>query len=163
MDKTPKLTIRLASTMEDFEQWVATFEACHQESRYAHYPFSADKIRRSASNVLDNSDFFGWLLAEYGEQQVGFIYCSIGELHFAKDLLSTTVVNFYIAPQFKKSPLGGKAAIALIRALQKWSKLRGAHEIFVHDTSGIDTQGSMRFFQRMGFKFIGGNFSAQLK
>ncbi|MEO0359058.1 MAG: GNAT family N-acetyltransferase [Pseudomonadota bacterium] len=162
MDNANRLKIRLGTDASDIERWAPIFEECHRNSRFADYPYDMEKTVRSAQHCCADADFNGWLIAELDGEPVGFVFCMIGELTFAKNVLSTTVVTFYIRPQFKTSLIGGKAALSLIRGLIKWSKLRNAKEIFVYDTSEIDTKGTARFFQRLGFKYIGANFALPL-
>lgn len=161
-DQTGRLRVRLAKDASDIDAMLPVFREGMAESKFSHYTFSEEKVRASAQKALDNSDFFGWLIAEYRGTPVGYMHCTIGEMGFATGDLAATVITFYIRKPYRKTLLGNKAAVALVKATLKWAKLRGAKELFVHDTSEIDTKGSTNFFAKAGFRFIGANFAKTL-
>ena len=159
---TPRLKIRLAKDARDIDAMLPIFREGMAESKFASYEFSEAKVRASAQKALDNSDFFGWLIAEYDGKPIGYMHCTISEMSFATGDLAATIITFYIRQTYRKTLLGNKAAVGLVKATLKWAKLRGAKELFVHDTSEIDTKGSTNFFAKAGFRFIGANFAMKL-
>lgn len=54
---------------------------------------------------------------------------------------------------------GGKAALGLLMGVETWSKARGAREVLLHVTSGVDLARTHKLAKRAGFQLIGGSYA----
>ena len=100
----------------------------------------------------------GGFLATKGDTPLGMLYCSTGEYHIGTDILLTIIHNISVRRDVRECLSGGRVALGLLSGAKSWSKARGAKEILLHVTSGVDLARSHKFAKRMGFQFVGGSY-----
>ena len=113
-------------------------------------------------NAVNNPKFYALMIAEMGDDPVGFIFCSVGEYLVGYGDLITTVYSFFVRKRYRGTLVGGKAAVRLLSGVVKWSQARDVREVMIHVTSGIDLQRTDKFLRRAKFGVIGGNYSLRL-
>ncbi len=157
-----KLVLRFGRSEQDIvDTRVLSLEA-HQEGRFRNYPFSMDKRDRLVRNAITTPQWWALIIAELGGEPVGFTLCSVGEYIVGTSALMTTVYGFYVRAGYRKSIVGGKASVLLIRACARWSKQRQSREILIHATSGINPARTDKFLRHIGFAVVGGNYALDL-
>lgn len=157
-----KLHVRLADSLQDLEFLRPVSLEFHAEARFRDIPYSHKKRDDLFAQALNKPNRFALLIAEYGEQPVGFLFCAVGEYIVGYQDLITTVYSFYVRKQYRSTLIGGKAALRLLNGVVKWSKPRRVREIMIHVTSGIDIQRTDKFLRRTGFGVVGANYALRL-
>ena len=54
-------------------------------------------------------------------------------------------------------------AVRLLHAFRQWAENRGATEVMICMTTGVDIEKFDRFLRKLKFNYVGGNFSMRLK
>ena len=162
-DDIARLALRLVETAEDLEFIRPLSVEFHEESHFGDIPYSHVKRDRLLGKVLSDSDRYGIMFAEYGGDPVGFLFCVTNEYIVGTDALITTVLSFFVSKRHRGRITGARAAVRLLKAAVRWSEMRGAREILVHVTSGIDIRRTDRFLRKAGFTVLGANYSLPLE
>lgn len=157
------LKIILASKDAHLQSVYAMAKDFYEESHFSGGLFSEAKRDKLAGLIKNHPDQYGLLIAMYGDEPVGFIYCVFGEGIISDDSAITTVYFYYVKKEYRVSFLGGKISVNLMKGLVKWAKQKGAKEIMVHVTSGIEIQRANQFMGKMGFKTLGANYALSLQ
>jgi hypothetical protein len=153
-----RLVLRLVRSDEDPEPLLDLFEKAHQETRFNYIPFSRDKARRLLRQVMAEDARHLVAVAEVGGKPEGFVYASVGEYFVGTDALIVTINVIYTSPPLRNSLLGGKVALRLFMAVDRWSKEVGAREILLHVTSGIEPKRLWRTVGRIGLRTVGATY-----
>ena len=66
--------------------------------------------------------------------------------------------GIYVSAKIRKTILGGKIALKLLRIAGDWAKAQNAEELHVHSTAGIAPERTDRLLSKFGFKAYGGNY-----
>ncbi len=160
--KPKKLSLRLANSISDLEYLRPLSVEFHAEGRFSDIPYSHKKRDDLFMNAVNNPKFYALMIAEMGDDPVGFIFCSVGEYLVGYGDLITTVYSFFVRKRYRGTLVGGKAAVRLLSGVVKWSQARDVREVMIHVTSGIDLQRTDKFLRRAKFGVIGGNYSLRL-
>lgn len=92
-------------------------------------------------------------IAEGGAGPVGFItavqsrYMFSPARHVAQD-------TFYVKPAYR----GSRAALLLVRAVEEWARGLGLGRVVLSINSGITPDRAGRFYQKLGYAAMGGNY-----
>jgi GNAT superfamily N-acetyltransferase len=92
-----------------------------------------------------------------GQLAGGLLGCV--ERYYYSDELQAQLIQWYLRKSFR----GTSIAPRLVKAFVEWAKTRGASEVFMGISSGIDIQLTHRMMRRMGFAHLGGNYAVNLK
>ncbi len=74
-----KLRVRFATRDEDVARTRVLSIEAHEEGRFRSTPFSMDKRDHFIGNAITTPQWWAVIVAEIGEEPVGFIVCSVGE------------------------------------------------------------------------------------
>lgn len=123
---------------------------------YCRHGVDVDKLRRLSELALRHED---WLVAvaEEGDALVGFIMLWVDEHLFSRRKLCGDVA-LYVDPAWR----GSSAAARLLRYGEGWAIARGAPEIRMGITTGINPTMAGRFYAKCGYKAAGMLFSKEL-
>lgn len=157
------LVMRLANSDEDLEFLRPVIVEFHKESHFSSVPISHEKIDNMFFDALANPDHAAVMMAAFNDEPVGFLYCVAGEYLSGCDATVTTIHTYYVRPKFRRSVLGARVAIRLLKAAVRWAEQRRSREIILHVTSGIDIQRTDRFVTKAGFRIFGANYSRPLQ
>ena len=80
------------------------------------------------------------------------------ERYFYSDELQAQLIQWYVKKRFR----GTTIAPRLLKAYVEWAKSSNAVELFLGITSDIDTSLSHRMLKKMGFRYVGGNYTINL-
>jgi GNAT superfamily N-acetyltransferase len=123
---------------------------------YREAPVDVDKVRRLSELALRHED---WLVAVAGEGEalVGFVMLWVEEHLFSRRKLCGDVA-LYVDPAWR----GSSAAARLLRFGEGWAIARGAPEIRMGITTGINPELVGRFYRKCGYQPAGTLYSKQL-
>jgi len=80
------------------------------------------------------------------------------ERYFYSDALQAQLIQWYV----KKAYRGTSAAPRLVKAFVAWARSRGAHDVFMGISSGLNVHLTHRLMRRLGFAYLGGNYGVSL-
>lgn len=92
-----------------------------------------------------------------GELAGGLLGCV--ERYYYSDELQAQLIQWYLRKSFR----GTSIAPRLVKAFVEWARSRGASEVFMGISSGVDVQLTHRMMRRLGFLHLGGNYAVNLK
>lgn len=138
------------ATRWDIPQLVALAGDAFSEARYARYPFSADKARQIVHMAQDSDNIFVFVAVDADDRPVGFLAALITEHYFA-DMIYATNIALYVSPEAR----GSRAAFKLVREFERVARAKGAAEILLGVTSGVQAQRTVEFYNRLGFQTVG--------
>ena len=131
----------------------------HAETNQASLPFSASRLTGQLNACLNPvNQKYCLLVAESDGLIVGVIWGYIAQ-HYFSDAWVATDYMFYVRPEFRGTPL----AVRLLYAFRKWAQNRGAAEVMICMTTGVNVEKFDRFLRKMKFEYVGGNFLMRLK
>ena len=154
--KSTSVVIRPA-TESDNQTIARLARYAHKESRGAGRTFDPDRYAELRRIVLANRQNMIVLVAEHEGKLLGFLRGQVGEFLFSRDVCAT-VITLFMRPEVR----GGMTAARLLRSFAAWARNRGAIEVLVSVTSGVDIGRSDAFFQRLGLRQAGGNYALAL-
>lgn len=121
----------------------------HQESpRYQRLHYSQDKVGALASRLIPTGGVF---VAERDDMIIGMMAGFVTEHWFSGDLMASDFV-LYLMPDERKR---GRAAVMLFRAFEQWAIAKGAVDICPSTSTGVDAEGTARFYEKMGYARTG--------
>ncbi len=129
----------------------------HRESRYAYLPFDAAKVEAAIDSYLGAGQQGCALAAVAGGEVIGVLAGYMTEYAFCSERVATDHIVF-VAPRSR----GTLAGVRLIEAFRGWARERGARELILGITTGVDTLRTGKLLERLGFEFAGGNFVQRL-
>lgn len=151
-----EVTVRLV-TRDDYSRLWPLIQAMHQESALRDYPIDLTKVISIGDRAREKPGNFAALMAERSGEPVGFLAGSVNTLFFSSVLVGT-VMGWYVPAHLRGSLIG----IRLIEGFRRWAIKRGAREIQVHITTGIQMARSDKFLRSLGFIQTGGNYALPL-
>lgn len=119
----------------------------HSESRYAKFRLSNKKLKE-LFRILLTIEGGILLISDHG-----FLAGLVEEYWFSHDLHANEVM-LYVMPECR----GNGEAVSLVRAYIERAKELGAKDVHIEDTTMVHSERNERFFTKMGFKRVGGNF-----
>lgn len=129
----------------DTETLISLGRRMHEESWYRDFDYDDAKVREFIGLTLDNPAYLG-LVLEREEQIVGFLWAAETEHFFGREKYACDIV-FFIAPEHR----GGMAAVRMVRAFEAWCRIRRVKEIHIGTSTGVATERTMKFYEKMGF------------
>ena len=150
--------IRFATTA-DIATLVDLGRAIHGETRLSRFAFDATRVAAQFESILSppRSDYCVLVAEKDAIGIVGGFWGQISQYYFSDARVATNFI-FYVRPEFR----GTAVAVRLVHGFKQWANNRGADEVCINMTSGIDMQRFDRFLRHMGFAHTGGNYSQWL-
>jgi len=147
--------IRFA-TAADIPALVELGKAIHGETRLSRFPFNPKRLAAQFESILSppRSDYCVFVAEKETFGLVGLFWGQISQYYFSDALVATDFM-FYVRPELRGTPL----AVRLIHGFRQWATNRGADEVCINMTTGIDIDRFDRFLRHMGFDYTGGNYS----
>lgn len=156
------LRVRIATSPSDISLTASIAREAHEESWFNGYPYSESKREAFIFDALASPERSAFFIASVGSKVTGVLYCRCEEYIIGSGGLMTNIYGFYIEKDSRKSLLGGKSALLLMKSCLEWSRKRKSTEVLIHATANIENNRSSRFFQRANMKYLGGNYSILL-
>ncbi|HEY4116750.1 MAG TPA: GNAT family N-acetyltransferase [Byssovorax sp.] len=133
----------------DLRTVVALARRMHAESAFAFLAFDVGSVTSGFEAVVGREDHFG-AVAERGARVVGFIAGRLAHYPFSREILASDLA-FYVAPEARAST----AAVRLVRALWTWAESKGARELSLASSSGVEVERLEQFYGRLGLAKMG--------
>lgn len=143
----------------DVEAILAMGAALHAESphfRTRHY--SEQKVRELILRLIeDDGDRFLCLVAEREGEPIGYIGGVLVEDWFGDDTYAADI-SFYVVPPCR----GGRAALQLVMAFERWARERGATRICPATSTQVRSESVLGFYAKLGYCAVGHAMSKDL-
>ena len=123
-------------------------EFISEAPNYSSRKFDANALRQNLESVVNGQGAI--FVVEAGAEIVGGIVCLTAKDWFNDDVIAFEQV-FYISPTYRTT----QAPFLLIDTFIAWSKNMGASRIQCGTTTGINTRGCIRLYERLGFTQYG--------
>ena len=131
-------------------------EFISEAPNYSSRKFDANALRQNLESVVNGQGAI--FVVEAGAEIVGGIVCLTTKDWFNDDVIAFEQV-FYISPTYRTT----QASFLLIDAFIAWSKNMGASRIQCGTTTGVNTRGCIRLYERFGFTKYGTVLDMELK
>lgn len=135
-----------AATVDDIDAIVRLGEVMHAESRYSRMAYSAERVRACAAALIESADGLA-LVVEAQGQVVGGILATVAAPWFSDEPMASDVAIF-IDPAHR----GGRLVVRLMQRYALWAVSRGAVIVAAGVSSGVDTERTVRLFERLGWR-----------
>lgn len=145
------MSIRLATEADHDRLWELA-QAAHLASRYAKYPIDRRYLEGLYALSVSDPDHYAVLVWQDGFGTIGGFLMAFARHSWFGPAVIAYDVTFYVAPGFRHTA----AAPHLVAAYRKWATEKGADETWLGTTSGIRDFDVGRFYERQGFKRVGG-------
>jgi GNAT superfamily N-acetyltransferase len=142
---------------EDVEHILDLGAQMHEEGAYAFLPFDREKVRQLILEMIGDPETQCVLVAEEGGRPVGGLLGYLDGYFFCDEKLACDLVLFIERPH-----RGGTAAARLIRAFRQWATERGARELCLAISTGVEADRIGRLYERMGLRRVGGVYKQRL-
>lgn len=135
------------ATNDDLDTLVHLGERMHNESpSWSRLTYSRQKVREGLRNLIADTDGFVSVAIEKGEI-IGALAGACEPPWTSTDLVVSEYALF-IAPEAR----GGRYAAQLTLKLLGWASVKGAKFVRVGTSTGVDTERTVAFYERLGFK-----------
>lgn len=122
-------------------------EAVHNESpRLSQYTFDANQAEKTIRNIISRHDAMGRVAILNGEV-IGCMGAIISPQLTSSELVASELL-LYVKPEYR----GGRTALMLVRAFEKWS---GDLPKVVGSSLGINDKLAIDFYKRLGYDVTG--------
>lgn len=142
------VTLRTA-TEDDIPEIVRVGRIMHFESRYSRMDYNPEKVADLLRTIIPQGLTF---MAEDEGETVGMFLGFATEHFFGNDLASYDLVA-YTLPERR-----GRIGVLLIREYVRRAKALNVKDICIGVTTGIDSERTSRFYEKLGFSRVGGSF-----
>lgn len=136
------------ATVDDIPRIIELGHMLHQSSSYAGMEFDPGMAASFMEQLISGVGVV--FVAEINGEVVGGIAGGITEQWFSSELLAFDY-SFFIDPKARS----GITATKLVKAFTSWAKLRGAKHVQIGITTGINVEGTARFYRALGFEDAG--------
>jgi GNAT superfamily N-acetyltransferase len=143
------------ATLADVMRIVDIGESLHSESTYRGIPYSRDKVMGLMRSLIQGGGVV--FVAEKGGEVVGGIAGGVTS-HWFSDELTGFEYSFFVLPEHRH----GLVAMKLLLAMKAWCTAKGAKTLRIGITTGINVEGTARFYRHMGFRDAGNLFEMEL-
>ena len=123
-------------------------EFISEAPNYSGRKFDANALRQNLESVVNGQGAI--FVVEAGTEIVGGIVCLTAKDWFNDDVIAFEQV-FYVSPKYRNT----QASFLLIEAFIAWAKHMKASRIQCGTTTGINTRGCIRLYERLGFTQYG--------
>lgn len=135
------------ATRDDIPALIELGRAMHAESpRFSRHPYSPAKTAGTIDFLLANGAVF---VAVKGGQAVGMMGGMVAPGWFT-DEATAIELAVYVTPEHR-----GLIGARLIRTYEAWAFAHGAAEVVLGITTGIHTERTAAFYERLGYQRAG--------
>lgn len=156
------MRIRYAA-LEDIPACIEFGRRMHAATRFVIYDYNAKRLEHNLRAVIEvgqnaNRTHSFFVAEDESGQIIGALIACV-ERHFFSDLLVASVIHYDVLPERR---MGG-AGLKLLIAFRQWAENRGAFELSLGVSSGVEMEKMDRFLKRLGFRQTGGNYALSLR
>ncbi len=136
--------------MQDFDACLRLSHALLQESSLRFLPLDKDKVRQLFDDSLLFPEDSLCLVAELDGELIGHFYGRIQTYYFCNEKMATDLW-VYVSPEHR----GTKAATGFIKRFNTWAEGKGAREIMISPSTGIQTDRTVAWLNHLDFETSG--------
>lgn len=141
--------------LSDVTRIVEIGAVLHYTSAYRRISFNRAKVATLMQSLINGAGVV--FVAERDGQVVGGIAGGV-TAHWFSDELVGYEYSFFVLPEARH----GLIATKLLIAMKAWCKAKGAKALRIGITTGINVEGTARFYRSMGFTDAGNLFEGEL-
>lgn len=150
------MNLRVAE-QNDIAELVAMGQQFIKEApNYSNRSIEPKALEQNLNQIIDGNGAI--FIVELNNIAVGGIVCATTRDWFSDQLIAFEQV-FYVKPEYRAT----RAAIQLIDAFVEWAKSMNADRVQCGTTTGIQTKGCLRLYERFGFREYGTLLDLELK
>lgn len=138
---------------EDLEDIYLLGLDMRNEGLFRTVDYDQKRVYKFLRQYVDVPDINYGVVARADGKLVGFFTGYVSLFFFGRDTIATEVL-WYVAPKYRGSRLG----IDLLKGFEDWAKDRGAVEICIGISTGIDADKTGQLLERRGYHCAGGIF-----
>lgn len=142
------------ATKKDIGAIIVWGETMFYESQFSQYDYDAGHVALTVEELITDPDGICFLAVSNGVPVGGFLGM-VGNHYFGKMKYSYDLA-LYVAPEFRRGRLG----IVLLKEYIKQAKERGAQEITIGNSTGIEHERIGKLYESLGFTMYGFNYRA---
>lgn len=152
------MNVRMAEKA-DQQALIALALENRQEMVHAPVPVSMARVEQTFSGLFEHNPGSHVVLLVHTDagDLVGLLIGCV-ERYFYSDALQAQLIQWYVKKAFR----GTSAAPRLVKAFVAWARSRGAHDVFMGISSGLNVHLTHRLMLRLGFAYLGGNYGVAL-
>lgn len=137
----------------DADAVIALGRSMHAESpRFRALPFSEPQLRATFDALLESKDAVVYLAEPARGGIVGLLAGGVGSHYFSIARYAYDLA-LYVVPDWR----GSSAAIRLVSRFEAFARERGAQEVVLGVSTGVDTARTLKFYERFGYVIHGGS------
>jgi GNAT superfamily N-acetyltransferase len=141
--------------LSDVPRIVEVGAVLHHDSTYSAMQFNRAKVAALMESLINGQGVV--FVAERDGVVVGGIAGGV-TAHWFSDELTGFEYSFFVLPEARH----GLIAMKLLLAMKAWCKAKGAKTLRIGITTGINVEGTARFYRHMGFHDAGNLFQGEL-
>lgn len=143
----------------DVEAIIRLGKQMHAESRFAHLAYDEQRLRAVLEAAIrDERRRYCVLVARAADGTLaGLLFGNIERHYFSTAYIAQNVA-FFIARPWR----GSSGAVRLLTAFRRWAINRGAAELYLYQTAGVDVRRFHRLMRHLGFEHMGGSYALSL-
>lgn len=142
------MKLRVA-TQEDIAELVAMGQQFIKEApNYSGRTIQTKALEQNLTAIINGDGAI--FLVELNNITVGGIVCATTNDWFSDQVIAFEQV-FYVKPEYRAT----RAALLLLDAFVEWAKSMNADRVQCGTTTGIQTKGCLRLYERFGFREYG--------
>lgn len=138
------------ATVTDIFALVEMGSRLHAESVYSFLPYDSERVESQVAEYVSGRGERVFLVAERNGVLIGMLAGHLDQYFFCNERVAVDVFFFVEKPH-----RGGTAALALIETFAAWAEERGAVELCMSVSTGIDMEKTERFYQKLGLRRMG--------
>ena len=146
-----KIVIRRLASLDEVNSNREIVENFFAESRFASYELSWGRVENLIKAAFEAPNKMAIFIAEHMGKILGFAMCGISGFIGVVGLKICQVQFLHIIPEHRKTFIGGKALIGLVRGVQQWAEKQGAMETNLALDKDQTTPTMNRILLRMGY------------
>jgi GNAT superfamily N-acetyltransferase len=143
------------ATFDDIPRMVQLGEQLHGMSSYAPLSFDRAKVAHHLAGLIAGHGVI--FVAERDGEVVGGLAGGITEQWFGPDRVAFDY-SLFIEPGKRH----GITAARLIRAFVEWARIRGARQVTIGITTGLEVESTARLYESQGFVRCGDLFRMEV-
>lgn len=134
------------ATLEDIPTMLALGRVMHQESIYAPYDFDDDKVIEMFTALISTQFGIALVAEQEGVVIGGFI--GVVQKHWFGNDTQASDIALFIAPEHR----GGRTGLMLIKAYVQAALNKGAKQVLLANSTGVQTDRVAKLFESFGFQ-----------
>jgi L-amino acid N-acyltransferase YncA len=141
--------------LSDVPRIVSIGALLHLESTYREIPYSPSKVGALMRSLINGGGVV--FVAEKEGEVVGAIAGGV-TAHWFSEELTGFEYSFFVLPEHRH----GLVAMKLLLSMKAWCRAKGAKTLRIGITTGINVEGTARFYRYLDFTEVGQLFEGKL-